>query len=104
MTATHPGNGYWTDGRSLPDAGLEIRGYLCQANVRKVFVGILDPNQAVTGKGLWELQTRGVEVELFPHEPARRIRSLNDDFIKEQQTPGIIITNTIDSQCINTHQ
>lgn len=77
---------------------------LCQANVRKVFVGILDPNQGVTGKGLWELQTRGIEVELFPHELAKKIRSLNDDFIKEQQTLGIVITNTIDGQSINTRQ
>jgi diaminohydroxyphosphoribosylaminopyrimidine deaminase / 5-amino-6-(5-phosphoribosylamino)uracil reductase len=34
------------------------------AQVRKVFVGILDPNQGVCGKGVVELQSRGIEVEL----------------------------------------
>jgi pyrimidine deaminase RibD-like protein len=77
---------------------------LCQAGVRKVFIGILDPNQAVTGKGLWELQSRGIEVELFPPELARKIRSLNDEFIREQQTLGIVIMNTVDGQIINTRQ
>ena len=31
-----------------------------QAEVKRVFIGILDPNQGVRGKGLWELQERGI--------------------------------------------
>jgi len=77
---------------------------LCRAGVKKVFIGILDPNQGVTGKGLWELQSRGIEVELFPPELAREIRSLNDGFIREQQTLGIVITNPTDGQTITTHR
>jgi pyrimidine deaminase RibD-like protein len=72
------------------------------AGVKKVFIGILDPNQGVTGKGLWELQSKGIDVELFPPDLAKRIRSINDKFIKEQQTLGICITNTCDGQVIRT--
>jgi diaminohydroxyphosphoribosylaminopyrimidine deaminase/5-amino-6-(5-phosphoribosylamino)uracil reductase len=73
-----------------------------QAEVKKVFIGILDPNQGVRGKGLWELQERGIEVELFPPHLARRIRILNDKFIREQRKLGIRITNLESGQTIRT--
>jgi pyrimidine deaminase RibD-like protein len=62
---------------------------LAAAQVRKVFIGILDPNQGVCGKGAVELQNRGIEVELFPHDLAQRIRNENARFIRAQQTLGI---------------
>ncbi len=74
------------------------------AGVKKVFIGILDPNQGVTGKGLWDLQTKGIEVELFPPDLARSIRSINENFIREQQTLGIRITNTENGQIIRTYE
>jgi hypothetical protein len=51
------------------------------------------PTQGVRGKGLWELQSRGIDVELFPPELAKRIRALNHKFIRIQQTLGIQITS-----------
>jgi pyrimidine deaminase RibD-like protein len=86
--------------RSAPDNACTER--ISKAAVKRVFIGILDPNQGVRGKGLWDLQTRGIEVELFPHDLAQRIRSLNDKFIKQQQTLGIQITNVQDGQTIRT--
>ena len=74
-----------------------------QAEVKRVFIGILDPNQGVRGKGLWELQSRGIDVELFPPELASKIRVLNDKFIREQQTLGIRITNVKAGQTIRTY-
>ena len=49
------------------------------------------------------LQSRGIEVELFPPELAKRIRVLNDKFIKEQQTLRIRITNLTSGQTIRTY-
>lgn len=77
---------------------------IVKAEVKKVFIGILDPNQGVRGKGLWELQSRGIEVELFPPELAKRIRAINAKFIKQQQTLGIRITNVADGQMIRTYE
>jgi pyrimidine deaminase RibD-like protein len=76
---------------------------ISQFGVKRVFIGILDPNQGVRGKGLWELQTRGIDVELFPPELANRLRSLNREFIRVQQTLGIRITNLKPGQTIKTH-
>lgn len=67
-----------------------------------MFIGILDPNQGVRGKGLWELQTNKIDVELFPPELASEIRSLNVDFIRFQQSLGIRITNVKDQDVIRT--
>src|SRR5262249_9072532 len=66
---------------------------ILQHRLRKVFVGILDPNQGVTGKGLWRLQDSGIEVSLFPHDLAQQIRAQNAPFIRSQQTLGITILN-----------
>src|SRR5579863_3695978 len=74
-----------------------------QAAVRKVFIGILDPNQGVRGKGIWDLQSRRIDVELFPPDLAQRIRVLNDKFIREQQRLGIKITNVAAGQTIRTY-
>lgn len=56
--------------------------------IKKVVVGILDPNQGVTGKGLSKLQESGVDVSLFPHELAQQVRVQNEKFIGFQQTLG----------------
>jgi pyrimidine deaminase RibD-like protein len=69
---------------------------LRRAQVRKVMIGILDPNQGVCGKGLLSLQESGIEVGLFPHPLAIRIRRLNDRFIQAQQSLGIQITFPLD--------
>jgi pyrimidine deaminase RibD-like protein len=47
---------------------------IIQYQIRQVFVGVLDPNQGVTGKGLLRLQEAGVEVALFPHDLCKEIR------------------------------
>jgi pyrimidine deaminase RibD-like protein len=66
---------------------------LCRAQVNKVFVGILDPNQGVCGKGVLGLQDARIEVELFPHKLAEEIRSQNDPFIKAQRALTLRITD-----------
>lgn len=53
--------------------------------IKRVFVGILDPNQGVTGKGLWRLQDTGVQVALFPHDLSKEIRIQNEAFIRFQE-------------------
>jgi len=70
--------------------------------IKKVFVGILDPNQGVTGKGLWRLQDTGVEVALFPHELSEKILVQNAAFIRSQQTLGATILAPKDGEELRT--
>jgi pyrimidine deaminase RibD-like protein len=72
--------------------------------IKKVVVGILDPNQGVTGKGLWRLQDRGVEVELFPHQLAQKIRAVNVEFIRAQATFGPTIISPQDGAELKTYE
>jgi len=65
---------------------------LVDHHVKKVVIGILDPNQGVCGKGVLQLQEANIEVELFPHEMAKRIVVLNQDFIHAQKDYDIEIT------------
>ena len=61
---------------------------ILQHEIKRVVIGMLDPNQGVTGKGLWRLQDTGVDVSLFPHDLAREVRALNAAFIRFQHTLG----------------
>jgi pyrimidine deaminase RibD-like protein len=75
-----------------------------QHKLRKIFIGILDPNQTVTGKGLWRLQDSGVEVELFRHDLVDQIRALNAAFIRSQQTLGATIITPQDGDTLKTYE
>lgn len=60
--------------------------------VKKVVIGILDPNQAVCGRGFNQLQNADIEVEMYPHDLAKEVRAGNSDFLQAQQrySPKII--------------
>jgi pyrimidine deaminase RibD-like protein len=77
---------------------------ILRANVKKVFIGILDPNQGVRGKGLWELQSHGIEIELFPPDLAREILEMNGHFIRVHQTIGAQITEPVPLQTFGLTQ
>jgi pyrimidine deaminase RibD-like protein len=76
---------------------------ILQHQIKKVFVGILDPNQGVTGKGLWRLQDTGVEVVLFPHDLSMKIRVQNAAFLRSQQTLGATIVTPKDGDELRTY-
>ncbi len=90
------------DVRSIPEKC--CTELIRQHQIKKVFVGILDPNQGVTGKGLWRLQDTGVEVALFPHELSKEIRAQNADFIRSQQTLGATIVTPKDGEELRTYE
>ncbi len=77
---------------------------ILQHKIQRVFIGILDPNQGVTGKGILELQSHGVEVILFPHELAQGIRAINANFIKAQQGLGATILNPKNGDTLKTYE
>ena len=64
---------------------------LIAAGVKKVWIGILDPNQGVVGKGISALQLAGIEVALFPQVFVPAIKDMNQEFIRAQQSLGLVI-------------
>ncbi len=91
--------------REVRTKGLEsCTELILQHEIRRVFVGILDPNQGVTGKGLWRLQDNGVEVALFPHELAQKIRVQNAAFIRSHQTFGATIISPQNGDTLKTYE
>jgi pyrimidine deaminase RibD-like protein len=74
-----------------------------QHKIKKVFVGTLDPNQGVTGKGLLRLQESGVEVALFPHNLSEEILIQNAAFIRSQQTLGATILSPKNGEDLRTY-
>jgi pyrimidine deaminase RibD-like protein len=77
---------------------------ILQNKIRRVFIGILDPNQAVTGKGLWRLQDNNIEVALFPHGLSQKIRVHNSKFIALQGTLGAQIISPKNGDEIPTYK
>jgi pyrimidine deaminase RibD-like protein len=49
--------------------------------IRKVVIGMIDPNPEVRGRGIFALEERGIEVECFPSELRSRIYTINKDYI-----------------------
>jgi pyrimidine deaminase RibD-like protein len=76
---------------------------ILQHEIRRVVIGMLDPNQGVTGKGLWRLQDAGVDVSLFPHNLAQQVRALNAAFIRFQQTLGAKIISPKNGEELHTY-
>jgi pyrimidine deaminase RibD-like protein len=64
---------------------LPCAGWIVRKGIRRVVIGILDPNPNICGKGYWRLVDAGIEVEFFPFDLARQIIELNRPFIQEHQ-------------------
>lgn len=59
---------------------------LIERRVARVVIGMLDPYQPITGKGLLQLRRAGIAVDLFPPNLMAEIEELNRDFIREYQS------------------
>jgi ATP-dependent DNA helicase RecG len=69
------------DARTPPKIGCSRRIVL--ARIRKVYIGIEDPDPLVAGRGRKYLEENGVEVEMFPRELQQEIREVNKDFLEQ---------------------
>ena len=62
---------------------------LIERKVSRVVIGMLDPNQRITGKGIRRLRESNITVDLFPPDLMAEIEELNRDFIRSQEKKGV---------------
>jgi len=58
--------------------------HIIEKGIKKVIMGMIDPNNDIRGKGLLYLQGKYVHVELFPYKYHEQVRQLNSEFFDDQ--------------------
>jgi len=60
---------------------------IVDCGIRRVCIGILDPNRRIQGDGYWLMNESGVEVSFFPVDLARIVMTDNKPFIDFHRSP-----------------
>jgi pyrimidine deaminase RibD-like protein len=55
---------------------------LVDARVKRVVIGMVDPDRRITGQGIEDLRRAGIEVALFPDAPAKAVEAQNREFVR----------------------
>jgi pyrimidine deaminase RibD-like protein len=69
--------------RNHPKVPCAIR--LTERKVARVVIGMLDPDDRISGRGQRSLRKAGIATELFAHDLMTEIEELNRDFIRERE-------------------
>ena len=55
---------------------------IIESGIRRVVIGMVDPNEMIRGNGIWGLKKNGIKVEYFDSDLMDRIEHLNKHFIE----------------------
>lgn len=74
---------------------------LVERKVSRVVIGMVDPDQRISGKGILELRKANIEVDLFPKELMAEVEEINREFIRSKTSSA---SKVIDKEFIQRHR
>jgi hypothetical protein len=81
---------------------LPCANILSEHKVSRVVVGMLDPDQRITGKGILYLRKHGIAVDLFPTEMMAELEELNRDFIRDKEAESARLLSSAEVLSLRT--
>ncbi len=70
--------------RNHPKVPCAIR--LAERKVGRVVIGMLDPDDRISGRGQRTLRKAGIATELFPHDLMNQVEEINRDFVRDRES------------------
>jgi pyrimidine deaminase RibD-like protein len=61
---------------------------IVERKIARVYIGQLDPNPSICGRGIWHLRRAGIEVQLFPGMLQDAVDEFNRDFQRAHMSTG----------------
>ena len=58
---------------------------IIERHIKKVFIGVVDPDGRVHGNGQIKLQESGIDIQLFPHDLAMQVIELDREFRRHRK-------------------
>jgi pyrimidine deaminase RibD-like protein len=75
---------------------------LAERKVSRVVIGMLDPDDRISGRGQRTLRKAGIATELFPHNLMAEVEELNRDFVRDREAERLLAEKDAETKAADT--